>query len=920
MRPLKITMSAFGPYAGKTEIDFTKLGTSGLYLITGDTGAGKTTIFDAITYALYGEASGDNREVGMLRSKYADDDTPTEVEMTFAYGGKTYTVKRNPDYERKKKSGEGTTVEKANAELKFPDGKVVTKKNEVDKAIYEILNVNKKQFSQISMIAQGDFLKLLLADTKERQTIFREIFKTGYYQLFQERLKREMLDADKQRELSKNSIRQYIGGICCDEDDIYSVELQKAKNDEMLTGDVLNLIGMIIEKDKEREARLAEEIANTEQALRRIDMVLKRDEERLKHIRNLKDAETQRSEAHTRLKILQDLFEECKKREPELDRIKSELAAIDIEMPDYDAYDIKMSELAKAKKALADCGSEFEIKQKIQQRLKSELDLLKPEHKSLENVGLQLERLINDGKAVKERGTELRRLEESAEAYNELKEKLTRAQEKYRTAEEEAEQKARDAEAMRAGFNREQAGIMAENLQEGTPCPVCGSLSHPSKAHKSDTAPGEAEVEQAEKIARISRQKANEASVKAGEIKGKVSAEEKNIVTRTKELTGESDIKEALHKISCELSALVGRYREIERQIADEEKKAARKKELESLIPAKEAEYENNTNELLAAERRRTALEATVNEGEAQLSLMKQKLRFESKLMANEAAHRLTAAAEEIKRSTEKAKSDCDVCELRISQLDGMIDQINKLLPDYAEIDRDAVSSEQAELADGMSRLASEQKNVHARIFANSTALDSIAAVAEELIVLDEKYTLVKALSDTANGSIIGKRRIALETYVQMTAFDRILARANLHLMKMSEGKYELKRRDDTDNNRSQSGLELNVTDHYNGSERSVKSLSGGESFLASLSLALGLSEEIQMSSGGIQLDTMFVDEGFGSLDDETLSHAMKALSGLTEGNRLVGIISHVGELRSKIDRQIIVRKDKTGGSRAEVV
>ena len=208
MRPIQLNISAFGPYAGRVELNLDQLGTSGLYLITGDTGAGKTTIFDAITFALFGEASGNSRETSMLRSKYASPDTPTEVELTFAYGGKIYTVKRNPEYERPAKRGEGMTLQKADGQLIMPDGSVIAKLKDVNQKIKEILGVDRRQFSQIAMIAQGDFLKLLLADTKERQGIFREIFKTGYYQELQDRLKAESGSLGRQCEAAGSSVKQ----------------------------------------------------------------------------------------------------------------------------------------------------------------------------------------------------------------------------------------------------------------------------------------------------------------------------------------------------------------------------------------------------------------------------------------------------------------------------------------------------------------------------------------------------------------------------------------------------------------------------------------------------------------------------------------------------------------------------------------
>ena len=267
MRPIKLTVSAFGPYAGKTVLDLDKLGENGLYLITGDTGAGKTTIFDAITYALYGEASGDNREPSMFRSKYAEATTPTEVELVFSYAGKTYTVKRNPEYERPKSRGEGFTTQKAEVQLKYPDGRVVTKQRDVDNAIRDIMGINRSQFLQIAMIAQGDFLKLLLAPTEERKKIFRQIFKTQLYQDLQDRLKKESGQLNDKCDAAHNSIKQYIDGITCDENDVLSIEVEKAKNGLLPAKDVMDLIDRLLTQDNDKKTAIQKSISDADKAL-----------------------------------------------------------------------------------------------------------------------------------------------------------------------------------------------------------------------------------------------------------------------------------------------------------------------------------------------------------------------------------------------------------------------------------------------------------------------------------------------------------------------------------------------------------------------------------------------------------------------------------------------------------------------------
>lgn len=319
MRPIKLTMSAFGPYASKTVLDLDKLGTSGLYLITGDTGAGKTTIFDAITFALYGEASGDNRESTMFRSKYANAEIPTEVELAFQYAGKEYYIKRNPEYERPKTRGEGFTTEKANAELHYPDGRVVTKLREVDRAVEEIMGIDRNQFTQIAMIAQGDFLKLLLASTDDRKKIFQKIFRTRCYYVLQERLKNESGKLGKEYETISASIRQYINGIVCDEDDVLSIKVRIAKAGMCSTEDTLELLSTLIANDKEEEEKLDDEQKNIGKSLEEITAILTNHETWSKARKSLEKSKSDLSEAIVTLEMLKTNLQSEEANKPKVE-------------------------------------------------------------------------------------------------------------------------------------------------------------------------------------------------------------------------------------------------------------------------------------------------------------------------------------------------------------------------------------------------------------------------------------------------------------------------------------------------------------------------------------------------------------------------------------------------------------------------
>ena len=345
-----------------------------------------------------------------------------------------------------------------------------------------------------------------------------------------------------------------------------------------------------------------------------------------------------------------------------------------------------------------------------------------------------------------------------------------------------------------------------------------------------------------------------------------------------------------------------------------------RRTALDTQIPQAEEAQAGLVRTIQGAEVALATLVAQIEETGSAVRELSAKLLYGSKAEALQARDRLSGEQRRLESAVAATESQYQACAQRLSGAQGKVQSLQEQLSQGEPVDKAALCRQQSDLTAQRKTLADRQKALHARLSGNRGALGHMTEKAAELKALETRLTSLKALSNTVNGNLTGKEKVMLETYVQMTYFDRIIARANTRLMVMSGGQYELKRRMEAENRTSKSGLELDVIDHYNGTERSVKTLSGGESFKASLSLALGLSDEIQSTAGGIRLDTMFVDEGFGSLDEESLQQAMKALSALTESNRLVGIISHVAELKDRIDRQIVVKKDKSGGSRVEIV
>ena len=920
MRPLKLKISAFGPYSGVTEFDFEKLGTGGLYLITGDTGAGKTTIFDAITYALYGEPSGKNREVSMLRSKYADDSTPTVVELVFSYRDKEYTVKRNPEYEREAKRGGGTTKQTANAEITYPDGKVVTKIKDVDNAIKEIIGIDRNQFCQIAMIAQGDFLKLLLAPTKERMEIFRHIFKTERFADLQERLKRESGKLSDECDATKRSIKQYIDGIVCDEDNTDFIEVSKAKNGDLTIEDTISILEKIIADDKNEELKVSEEQEKLQKDTDEIKLIITKANEIISAKKDLEENEKVSKEEEAKQAELSEKLKEENAKQPEVKELNEKVAKIKALLPDYDELQAKECLFNKNKQFIDNSAEAIEKLKADISNIEKEIESLSEESKALDKAGEEKLKLESEKRNLKGNAEKLNALKQNLVALDKAQTDYDFALKDYKLKQAKAEQTDSDFKALNVAYLNAQAGILADTLKDDMPCPVCGSVNHPNIATKPKNAPTKEALEELQNQVNKDNEAANTARTNAGSFKGALDEKTENATKEISILLGDVELCNAKATIDEKLEAIDNKITETEKLVSDAQKKVERKAEIGELIPQKYATLETAKKKLteITDEAKNKTAENTVLE--KRIAELKEKLTLESKEKAESEIESLTKKAEQIVKALEVVQNAVNSNKEKIAALKSAKEEILKRIGKDTNIDLEKETEKQQKLTDELADLVKKSKNIHSRITANEASLENIKLKSGDLITTEKKYTWVKALSNTANGQLTGQQKIMLETYIQMNYFDRIIARANTRLMIMTDGQYDLVRRKEALSKSGQSGLDLDVIDHYNGSHRSVKTLSGGESFKASLALALGLADEIQSSAGGIKLDTMFVDEGFGSLDEESLAAAMKALSSLAETDRLVGIISHVGELKQKIDKQIIITKDKSGGSKAEIV
>lgn len=918
MRPLKITMSAFGPYAGEVTLDMQKLGKSGIYLITGDTGAGKTTVFDAISYALYGEASGNYRENTTLRSKYASADTPTFVEFEFEYNNEIYKINRNPEYPRPNKRGEGFTKQSANAELVMPDGSVITKIKEVSAKVEEIIGINKNQFSQIAMIAQGDFRKLLNCETNERSKIFRKIFKTEPYHNIEIKLSSLFNELKRNREKEKSGIEQYINQLKCNENDTLSLELERAKSGDVLIEDVIKLAGEIINKDTLEYTKTQKNIESINEEIEKINSNIKLYENQEATKKAFAEASAQLEELKAKRNDCEKAYKSAEAQRERLDDLTRKINLINSKMPKYD-------ELKSLENSINERAQSFEKSNNLLKLKQQEITLLEKEFdeksKALEEVkgaDLLVQKLNVQKEEIKKKAEALKELKTEIDRCKTEQKNLKNAQSFAKSALEEYGALENEYNQIYIAFFNEQAGIIADELKDGEPCPVCGSTSHPNLARKSENAPSQADVESAQNLVKKAQEKADKARDTASALKSRFDEIAANVKSAAKKLFGTDD--NVFDDYNSNINALKKEYDCTLALLKTANEKLNLYQKLDKEIPEIQEKQKSLSDEISTLNTQKASDEAFISENTKRVTSIKSELDFESADLAKDKLKEYTNLSNDIKNAIEKSKNAFDDIKSKYDTQKGTKASLENALKEFKEIDLASLNEKSLKLNEYKKDVDKTAKSLYSRIESNKLLVDNISEKRDILKGYDDKYVWLKALSETANGDISGKEKITLETFVQMTYFDSIIRKANIRLLTMSDGQYELVRRSDAETLKKNEGLALDVIDHFNGSSRSVSTLSGGESFMASLCLALGLSDEIQSSNGGIKLDTMFVDEGFGSLDGEALDRALSALTSLSQGNRLVGIISHVDALCDRIDNKIVITKDRTTGSNAQII
>lgn len=1051
MKPIKLIISAFGPYANKIpEINFEKFEDKGLFLISGDTGAGKTTIFDAICFALYGTTSGTYRDTKNLRSEYAKENVDSFVDFYFSHQGKKYHVWRQPAYERRKKRGEGVKSETETAILYTEGETPIQGLNRVNNAIKELLHIDDKQFKQIAMIAQGEFRDLLNAKTDQRTEILRTIFMTNAYKNIEYKLKDRMDSNNEKRNNVERSIVQYFDDVTVAEDDELFEELvglqARANNSSSVwnLGEILEIIEKIMISDDHRyneinlELKKAKEEYNTNsialataetdnKLIKRLDN-LEKEQERIKaqkgemdeaqallekkkaatrevnpayenwrskcsEIVTSKDQiakrEKEKGVARQEFEEAAVAYENAEKRSSELEDIKKTINKIIEEEPKYQ----EREELVKRIRELVDRKVEAK---KEEEELKASEESLEKRISELKQLIAQLKAKPEEREKLQNKGKELKKLEDEikdifdkqVKEREKRKEALGKRQAEFKKAFEEYEQA--NSERLKAEKILEscRAGIIAQGLSEGEKCPVCGSVHHPELACLPKKSITEEEYEQLKTLEADKQEKQVTACAEAGKAKTALKEYEANMrvlildclespvfdmiiaeesldelvvqLNNAKEILAERIKDNIKHhneaKRDCEMLQKaekdLGEASESDRKNLEHKKEKLRdkNKSIEEELTKKNAilgtleKLSFDNWEQASAERDKEETLKQQIENELNTS-------FDNKTKADKRLTEIETEINTLKKSLETQKHDEEILKatldnkttaqnfesveemLKYVSLEDEISEADKMIQEYNQ----AVSTNKVQLSQAKadakgkklveveqlkeicsvqnSKLEEMQRNtnrIENRITINSDKRDSILSQRDELETSRKEYSICKRLYDLVKGTT-GNGKITLEQYIQAAGFDGIIAAANRRLKPMSDGQYELYRQEDSLGKKSNNFLDLEVLDNYTGHKRPVGNLSGGESFKASLSLALGLSDTVSSNLGGVQMDALFIDEGFGTLDRKSIDSAMDILISLSGANKLVGVISHREELIENIPQQIRVKKTKNG-------
>lgn len=1039
MKPLYLTMSAFGPFAKVAEVDFSRLASGGLYLVNGDTGAGKTTIFDAITYALYGRTSGALRTEAMLRSDFADAETETFVQLKFSLHGKCYVVTRNPAYQRPKKRGEGTTLRPADATLEREGAPPISGVKQVTAYVQQLLGLNREQFLQVVMIAQNDFLKLVTSDTENRASILRHIFATGKIVDFQNNLKQLKKEQGDILAAQAQIVQQYVRGVNTT-DELPAAPALRAWLQEgnlFTLHDLLPLLSEYVsgqstlcaaaqaqqvqlqEQQKKLAAslaearRLQEDFAGqaTQQqrkaamqaekpAIEQAKATVNRNAHARQTVKPLEDsllaaqAAWQSSsnalqQANQQLKQAQTALEKAQQAQAarqttpqQIQALLTEISNAEKALPQYEQLEVAQKALEAAEKSHQALIAQHSVQQEAQNANTLLQEKCEQQLQECYAAKEQLQQAKDSHQRINQQQEKLQQALHSMQARQQAWQALQKEQQVYRQKEEVLQNLRAQAAHLEIAYRQEQAGLLAQGLQSGTPCPVCGALEHPTPAQLSQQAPSKQQVQQANEQAQAAQQAATAAAAQSGAAQAALQAAE----ARMQEALAAASLPVAplptVEKLQEDAQQAAGESRRLQAQCVQLQQKA----QAEQAIMAQKQALQQNAAALVQAIAKLNEQLANASAESARHSqtaqMLGQNLAYTSKPQAQ-------AALQAQRNSLQGLQAQWEAVQQQLTRAQGELRQYQTLVEErQAALQKAAQESEKAQLAfaDALTlqgfasieeyhaalkteqeiealrqrheqwvteakavqqRLEEYQKSLAgkappeieqlqqqaqqaelqlntantkvaaltSRHDANAIALQQLQKLNHQQGEAEKSYASLQALSDTANGEQRGKAKVSFETYILSSYFSQILYQANKRFEAMSGGQYRLQQREGESTLRGKTGLELDVYDYYTGKARDVKSLSGGESFKAALALAIGLSDVVQQHAGGIQIDAMFIDEGFGTLDAESLDAAIKTLHTLTGGGRSIGIISHVDDLGERIEKKILVSRGRQGSA-----
>lgn len=1025
MRPKRLEMWAFGPFSGKTEIHFEKF--QGIFLISGETGAGKTTIFDAICFALYGEVSGDHRKSDMMRSDFAGEDMETKVFLSFEHNNKNYRIERNPSYIRKSKRGSGYTKQNADAVLYRENDILCTGTKSVTEKIEEILGINRLQYKQISMIAQGEFIKLLYAPSKERGEIYRKIFGTEYLYEFQNRMKelyrscvkdhervvKDIFVLEGQAEIGETEaeytkyqeyyenesmvlefielLKQYnhrksgkYAQLKKESEELgknsqkKSMELGRAKETNQKFDQLEQIEKTVIEMDKKKDQMLG--LEKQLDIAERILTILVPIEENLKNkdqqVKEIKDRIHQTSVQFTEEKEREALcsreYHEIYKREPEIQKMAVDLEQLERQQEDYhhlETLKAQIEEARKEKKKLQQDQQELSSQyQKQGQQIKEYNEFLQ-RNRDLED---RLEKKREEGVRIQEETKKWKAIFEKLGKWEKENADYEEILNQYKRIRDQRNQMREQVATAQDQYDCNQAGLLAAGLIDGEPCPVCGSKVHPAKAqlHNSNVT-----MEQLKQLKKTSEQMESQYEIILNKTTSQrtlayglkddliresgykdsqfemIEYQYKKLMEQLLQLKEEFDqlkkqqekvrqsqtykekaeqkqqmilkeqqsVSEEIHKQEVNDREAQAKLSQIQKSLAYDcyETAQMEHKRLQTQVKLYYSSKSGKEKELQEARRRCTDLESRNREArenlkdqERQLSDIRQNYESEKKNFSQDDLLNHRMSREEMKEFR-KSVNDYKV---KMKVYEQQKRDLQKELKNMQRPEISALESDVEELKNIQNKISGQLEELSGTIKVNQNCLRRLKHKVRENEEIEKRYSILKELSDTANGELSGKAKITFESFVQSVYLDYVLAAANQRMMVMSDERYLLRRKEETNNKRLQTGLDIEVVDQWTGKNRDVQSLSGGESFKAALSLALGLSDVIQTQKSGIHIDTVFIDEGFGTLDHESLARAMEMIHRLSlDGDKLIGIISHVEELKDQIDQKIEVYRDKEG-------